>query len=103
MATALEKVRRLEQYLTIDGATTHTLLDMALDKLLSRENRLMLDSKQRLLAQLEQFEQEYGLASKDFYQRYERGEMGDDLDYVEWAATIDMLINIEKRVNALTG
>jgi hypothetical protein len=46
-----------------------------------------------LTQQCKQFEAEYALSSTDFYRRYESGEMGDELDFVEWAATIEMLAN----------
>lgn len=31
------------------------------------------------------FEQKYGMNSAEFYERYQRGEMGDDMDFVRWA------------------
>jgi len=48
-----------------------------------------------------EFEKRYGLDSEEFYRRYEKGMMGDDMDYVEWSATVDMLAGIEKRVSLL--
>ena len=57
--------------------------------------------KQRLLRQIIVFEEKYGLNSDNFYTRYEKGEMGDDMDYVEWSATVDMLAGIEKRLSLL--
>jgi len=31
------------------------------------------------------YEQHYQMSSSDFYARYQRGEMGDTADMVEWA------------------
>jgi hypothetical protein len=31
------------------------------------------------------YEQRYQMSSADFYDRYQRGEIGDSIDFVEWA------------------
>ncbi len=40
-------------------------------------------------AQLEKilygYESKYGIKSEDFYAKYNRGELGDDRDYIKWA------------------
>lgn len=33
--------------------------------------------------------------------RYEKGEMGDEMDFVEWSATIEMLANVDKKLALL--
>jgi len=98
MITTLEKVRRLEQYIAADSSTVDPVLDMTIDKLLSRELTRMLELKARLTNQMVEFEDDYSLKSTDFYRRYENGEMGDEMDFVEWAATVEMLANIKKRL-----
>ena len=55
----------------------------------------------RLTEQLAEFEERYALQSADFYARFESGEMGDETDLVEWAATVEMLANAEKRLALL--
>jgi hypothetical protein len=101
MVTTLEKVRRLEQYLAVDNSTVDPVMDTTIDKLLIRERDRILELKERLLRQCKQFEEDYSLDSTEFYTRYEEGKMGDDVDFVEWAATIDMLVNIDKRLALL--
>ncbi len=39
--------------------------------------------------------------SSDFYTRHKKGEMGDDMDFIEWAATVKMVENAEKRLALL--
>jgi hypothetical protein len=51
--------------------------------------------------QVMKFEQTYSLISSEFYTRYEKGEMGDEMDFVEWAATVDMLANVEQNLTLL--
>jgi hypothetical protein len=38
-----------------------------------------------LIRSLVAYEQRYQMSSADFYTRYQRGEMGDSADIVEWA------------------
>ena len=101
MSTTLEKVKQLEQYISIDSAGIDPVLDMAITKLLEREAARIRELKNRLLTQLTEFEHQYSLPSQEFYTRYEQGEMGDDMDFIEWAATIEMVNNIDSRLTVL--
>ena len=44
-----------------------------------------------LQAELQRFETQYHQASAEFYQRFQKGELGDAADYFEWSACYDML------------
>ena len=99
--SVLEKVKRLEKYIAIDSATVDPVISMAIDKLLAREVTRMLEVKARLGDQLKEFEEKYSLNSSGFYTRYKKGEMGDDMDFIEWAATVEMVENAEKRLALL--
>lgn len=101
MMTTIEKVKRLQQYLAADSSTVDPVLDMAIDKLLAREIERVRKLKNRLTAQLAEFEDHYELNSENFYARYEKGEMGDSMDFVEWSATVEMLTNAEKQITLL--
>ena len=61
------------------------------NNMLKRKITRTLELKIRLAGQLQNFEKRYGLDSPDFYSRYENGELGDGMDFVEWAATVEML------------
>ncbi len=73
----------------------------ALDKILAREIEHTRQLQARLAGQLAGFEERYGLDSADFCARYEGGEMGDAVDFVEWSATVEMLANAEERLTLL--
>lgn len=57
--------------------------------------------KSRLSSQIKEFEQQYHLPSSEFYTRYEQGKMGDEIDFIEWASTLEMLDNVTKRLTIL--
>ncbi|MEW6381169.1 MAG: hypothetical protein AB1611_16395 [bacterium] len=94
--TILDKVKELEKYIASGKSAVDPVMDIALDKLLEREIGRMLELRIRLANQLKEFEEKYALVSSDFYRCYENGEMGDATDFVEWAATVEMLVNTER-------
>jgi hypothetical protein len=44
-----------------------------------------LDDLLALSRQLLSFEQEYSMSSDEFYAKYKRGEMGDDIEFIRWS------------------
>ena len=70
-------------------------------KLISLEARQRRAELQRLAAHLAAYEQQYHMASDDFYQRFRRGELGDDMDLVEWSIFWDMRQMVAQRLNGL--
>lgn len=101
MTTTLEKVRRLEQYLSAERSPTDPVLDTTLDKLLARERARLLELKTQLETQCRDFETTYRQTSTNFYQRYNNGELGDEMDYIEWAATLEMLKKLDQKLSLL--
>ena len=97
----LEKVQRLEQYLGSEEPPHDPVVDRTITKLLLRESARMEAIHTRLSEQIRDFEHQYHLPSAEFYTRYQRGEMGDEMDFIEWASTIDMLSNVNKRLAIL--
>ncbi|MDM8559583.1 hypothetical protein [Candidatus Parabeggiatoa sp. HSG14] len=69
---------------------------MSINKLLVCESTRINEIKTRLLNQVTIFEHTYSMISSEFYTRYERGEMGDEIDFVEWASTVEMLAKLNK-------
>lgn len=59
--------------------------------------------KAQLEGQLAEFELKYRLGSAEFYEKFERGEMGDTVDFVEWAATYEMVKELERQLSVLRG
>ena len=63
------------------------MIDPILDKLLAQERQSLLDQCDKLRAELDQFEQQYELRSDLFVQKFDQGELGDEMDFFDWAAT----------------
>ncbi len=56
----------------------------------------MMELKQRLENQIKYFEKKYSMNTPDFYSNFEVGKLGDDIDFIEWAATYEMIKNETK-------
>ena len=50
---------------------------------------------------LAEFEQQYNLSSEKFYRHFQMGQIGDDMDFVEWASLVQMVENLKKRLQVL--
>ncbi len=77
------------------------LMDRALEKLLHHEAEQSQAQLSQLRADLAEFEQRYNLSSAEFYQNFQRGQMGDDMDFIEWASLVQMADNLERRLQLL--
>ena len=96
MVAVLEKVRQLENYLEWRGGQGDRVLDMTISKVLQRERNQMQTQLDRLRQHLSVFEQQYGWPTPQFYERFGRGELGDDTDFFEWSATWEMVQQLQK-------
>ena len=87
MAT-LDKLRSLEQ-LYRQGYRTE-VIDRTVDKLLAMEMEQADKELRDLGARLSRYEQQYNMTSSEFYRRFRAGELGDEMDFVEWSVFYDM-------------
>jgi len=50
---------------------------------------------------LREFENRYSLESATFYKRFEAGEMGDAMDYFEWAGLYELYQKAQDKIRRL--
>jgi len=48
-----------------------------------------------LIRSLVAYEQRYHMSSADFYARYQKGEMGDSADIIEWAGDYQHYVELK--------
>ena len=99
--TILEKIQILERYVSVDPSMIDSVLEMAIDKLLKRETARMGDMHLRINDQVVAFEAEYNMSSEEFRSRYDKGFIGDNMDFIEWAATLDMREKIQRHLSMI--
>lgn len=96
--TILEKIKILERYVSVDPSMIDSVMEMTIDKLLNREAKRMDNMQTRIKDQITAFEAKYKMRSEEFQHRYDKGSMGDDMDFIEWAATLDMQEKIQRHL-----
>jgi len=75
------------------GYVMGKLLDVTLNQYRLRLKRYERD--------LHEFEKRYGMESATFYQRFEAGELGDDMDFFEWAGMYELCQDIIEKTQRL--
>lgn len=80
-----------------DKAELGLILGKLLDFSLSR-HRLRLKRYER---DLREFEGRYGMKSATFYRRFEAGELGDAMDFFEWAGLYELGQDIIEKIRRL--
>ena len=49
--------------------------------------------------QLGRYEQLHGMSSAEFYEKYQRGEMGDSMNVMEWASDYHMFLKLKDELS----
>lgn len=96
MANVQTKLDLLKEVVTNEGD-----LNLVLDKLLnviSEQHRSLL---KRYQEDLQDFEARYGMSSTEFYRKFEPGELGDAVDFFEWAGLYELKQNLLEKIQRL--
>jgi len=91
-----EKLKVLQEVVPHDRQA-----DLLLEKLLAeiaRQYRVRLERYER---DLRGFEQHHGLPSAEFYEQFEAGQLGDDVDFFEWAGLYELWRILQQKVQRL--
>ncbi len=51
--------------------------------------------------ELGEYEQQYGMDTEEFYRRFESGDLGDSMDYFEWAGLFELRLDIGNKLRRL--
>ena len=63
------------------------------------ENSAPMDDFVQLIRDLTLLEQRYGLDSAEFYERYQRGEMGDEVEIMRWASKFEIYREMKEKLD----
>lgn len=97
--TTLEKLHRLKTLCRQGYASD--IVELTLDKIIAYEISNAQKEVAELHAELQVFEAQYKISSQDFNSRFRQGEMGDDVDFVEWSAFYEMWLSVQQRLEIL--
>jgi uncharacterized protein YeeX (DUF496 family) len=68
---------------------------------LEREKKVISSSIETSQKKLRDFEKRYQLSTADFFAKYQKGEMGDGADIIDWAGEYKMLLKLEDDLKKL--
>lgn len=94
--TTLNKLEALKDAYP-DEKELESVLGKILDTALNR-HRLRLERYKRDLLE---FEQRYGMESSAFYQRFEAGQLGDAMDFFEWAGVYELREDLLNKIRRM--
>lgn len=78
-----------------------TTIEQTINKIITQELEKARHSQAELVTDIQQFENQYQMSSDEFCQRLHRGELGDDVDFVEWNAFYEMKKSLDRRIDVL--
>ena len=82
-------------------AEANESIEKILDKIISQELAVHQQKNADIEADLQQLEQQYQMSSAEFYQRFHSGELGDEIDFVEWNAFYEMWKALQEQIKLL--
>jgi hypothetical protein len=81
--------------------------DQEFDQLLGKLLEARLGQQRRHLRQyerdLQEFEMRFDMESPLFYRRFEAGELGDNMDFFEWAGLYELYQEVQSKVERLAA
>ena len=80
---------------------SNDVINQTLDKIISQELAESRQKNQELEAEMQCFEQQYQMSSAEFSQRFHSGELGDEIDFVEWNAFYQMWMTLQEQIQLL--
>ena len=61
------------------------VLELSLSKIIAHEIAITQEQATELETNLQQYETQYLMSSAEFHPKFKAGELGDDIDFVEWS------------------
>ena len=93
----MHKIQTLEKLINL--GTEDGLIDKTLSKLIQYKTNKMERELQELEDSMKKFESKYNMDTETFYKKFGEGELGDEMDFLEWYALCDMHKRIMQRLD----
>ena len=84
---------------TKNSKTMRPLLRSALQ----RELNLLEQGMRRTRVRMGEFEEKYGMSTEEFLRRFNRDDLGETLDFIEWYGETRMLASLDEQKKAIEG
>lgn len=88
MQQTLAKVKNIEKFIQKYGEDV--VISQTIVKMLEYKIQKYDEDIKRLNKELKRFERKYKKKSSVFFDEFDKGRLGDDMDYIEWASLYQM-------------
>jgi hypothetical protein len=88
MSKTLARVKNLDQFIRKHGEDA--IIAGTISKMLDYKIQQYQKEIVRLNREIGKFERTHRMDSSDFFKKYTEGNLGDDLDFLEWSALYQM-------------
>ncbi len=103
-ASAVETLDKLRGLASLyDQGYRSETVDLVIDKLLTAEVDRARSELRDLESRMAAYESLHAMPSDTFYRRFCAGELGDDIDFVEWSVYYEMRRTLLERLRVLEG
>lgn len=99
MQTTMKLIQNIEKI--FERGLQDEYLSRAIGKIVEHTKERTSSNVHLLKKDLSQFEKKYGISSEKFFNRFEKGELGDDEDYFEWSAIFQTYKRATERLEML--
>ncbi len=96
---AMASVHSLERLMRVGLDTP--FVQNALEKLVQDQIAHEVAELERLRPRLAEYESRFGMTSVEFFERYQGGKIGDEMDYFEWNVLYKMFLDSQQRLGYL--
>jgi len=100
-AQALSNIRILERY--VEKNKNDKIVEGTINKIIQFKINKYKKELKTLENDLKVFEKKYKMETKKFFEDFEKGELGDSIDFVEWSSLYKIYQRITERLNILEG
>jgi hypothetical protein len=94
--TTLEKMEVLKDA-SVDADQFGKVLDKLLEAILDQHKTRLV----RYIDEMKHFELRYRMDTADFYQQFQAGVLGDNMDYFEWAGLYELREDLLQKIQKL--
>lgn len=95
MQQTLTKVKNLEKFIQKHG--DDSVISQTITKMLDYKIQKYGDEVNRLKKDLKKFERKYKKESHVFFDEFNKGRLGDEMDFIEWASLYQMRSKLLKK------
>lgn len=87
---------KFDKYIKLFGSN-ELMFDKFIDYHINRLKREI----SRMQASLDKYEKKYNMKTEQFYKQFDKGEIGDDKDYMLWAGIYEMQLDSKQKLAEL--